>query len=155
MSERDRSELVREIVALEQQMHHALGTPDAHAWLGAQVTMAQLRALFLLGSGAPLPLTAVADGLGVSAASASETVERLVRQRLVARERDETDRRRVLLRPTDAGRAIVEAVRGEGRLRVERLLEAMDLRELTVVREALGILQRAALRLRVRAEEAE
>jgi len=154
-TERDREDVVREILALEQEMHHALGAPDSHAWLGAQVTVVQLRALFLLGAGAPLPLTAVAEGLGVSAASASETVDRLVRQRLVTRERDPVDRRRVLLRPTAAGRALVDAVRGEGQLRVARLLGELETRELTVVREALVLLKRAAERVRVRRAESD
>lgn len=55
------------------------------------------------------PLTLLAEHLGVTASTMSLSIDRLERKGYAARQRDSTDRRRVFIRLTPAGRRIREA----------------------------------------------
>jgi DNA-binding MarR family transcriptional regulator len=58
----------------------------------------------------PLAQVEVAAGCGVQTQTAGRTIERLVRNDLVTRERDPADRRRQLVRLTDKGRGILDFI---------------------------------------------
>jgi DNA-binding MarR family transcriptional regulator len=74
----------------------------------ATVSVPQMRVLVLLWTGAPLNLSAVAEGLGVNASNASRTCDRLVAAGLVDRGERAVDRRHVALTLTTRGRTLVE-----------------------------------------------
>jgi len=76
------------------------------------VTMPQCLALELLHQEGPRTVRGLADGLGLETSSATRLVDGLARDGLVARRRDEEDRRRVFLSLTESGNAL--AVRLEG-----------------------------------------
>ena len=61
---------------------HAPG-PGLPGWLAQDLTLAQVRTLFLIAHEAPLPMGRMAEILGVSVASASGIVDRLERHGLV------------------------------------------------------------------------
>ena len=67
------------------------------------LTGAQLFALRVLRRQGPLPMSALADALGVTQSSANGLIERLVETGFVARVRDEEDRRVVRVMLTDSG----------------------------------------------------
>lgn len=74
---------------------------------GKQITMQQLKVLKLLDLTGACNIGEVAAFLGVSAAAASKTVDRLVRRNHLLRTEDRTDRRSSELSLADAGRKLV------------------------------------------------
>jgi DNA-binding MarR family transcriptional regulator len=90
---------------------HAPG-PGLPVWLGQDLTLAQVRTLFLIAHDAPLPMGRIAEILGVSVASASGIVDRLERHGLVVREHRTDDRRVVECVPSDAGRSLIDEMSG-------------------------------------------
>ncbi len=108
-------------------MAHAFHSPGPGlpGWLAQDLTLAQVRTLFLIAHEAPLPMGRIAEILGVSVASASGIVDRLERHDLVARRHRTDDRRVVECVPSDAGR---------------RLMDEMSGRRIEIARRALGVL---------------
>jgi DNA-binding MarR family transcriptional regulator len=101
---------------------HAPG-PGLPHWLGQDLTLAQVRTLFLIAREAPLPMGRIAEILGVSVASATGIVDRLERHGLVARGHRTDDRRVVECVPSDAGRRLIDDMSGR---RVEMARRALD-----------------------------
>src|ERR1035437_11177823 len=100
---------------------HAPG-PGLPGWLAQELTLAQVRTLFLIGHEAPLPMGRIAEILGVSVASASGIVDRLERHGLVVRQHRTDDRRIVDCILTDVGRGLIDAMAGP---RLEMELQAL------------------------------
>jgi len=90
---------------------HAPG-PGRPGWMAQDLTLAQVRTLFLIAHKAPLPMGRIAEILGVSVASASGIVERLERHDLVVREHRTDDRRVVECVPSDTGRSLIDEMSG-------------------------------------------
>ncbi|MCO8276069.1 MarR family transcriptional regulator [Actinoplanes sp. TRM 88003] len=86
----------------------------------------------------------LADGARVTRAAMTSRLDRLVAAELVTRENDETDRRRVLIRPTAAGRAIWSKYIFEGMARDQGLLKALSHEELIQLN---GLLRKVVLDL--------
>ena len=72
----------------------------------------------------------LADTLNITRAAVTSRLDRLVSAELVTRQVDETDRRRVLVRPTAAGRAAWNKHIFEGAARDQRMLSALSAEEL-------------------------
>jgi DNA-binding MarR family transcriptional regulator len=81
--------------------------PDG--WSDVDLTFTQLRALFVLTYRARR-VSDLASALGMSLASASALSDRLVRQGLITRRPDASDRRSVLLQLTAAGTRIIRRI---------------------------------------------
>ena len=90
---------------------HAPG-PGLPSWLAQDLTLAQVRTLFLIAHEAPLPMGRIAEILGVSVASASGIVDRLERHGLVRREHRTDDRRVVECVLADVGRSLLDDMSG-------------------------------------------
>jgi DNA-binding MarR family transcriptional regulator len=73
----------------------------------------------------------LADTLKITRAAVTSRLDRLVAAELVTRQVDETDRRRVLVRPTAAGREIWNRNIYAGMEREHKLVQALTLDELT------------------------
>ncbi len=101
---------------------HAPG-PGLPSWLAQDLTLAQVRTLFLIAHEAPLPMGRIAEILGVSVASASGIVDRLERHGLVVRQHRTDDRRIVDCVLTDAGRGLIDEMSGR---RIEMARRALD-----------------------------
>jgi DNA-binding MarR family transcriptional regulator len=69
------------------------------------VTTPRARALLEVAANGPLRLAAVAEAIGIAQGTASEMAEALVREGLLARREDPSDRRAVLLEATSSGLA--------------------------------------------------
>src|SRR5258705_414210 len=78
-------------------------SPAPPEWVMANLTFGQLRLLFLLRDEGPVSIGALADRLGVSIASASETIDRIERHEFVERPPRDNDRRVVECRLSDRG----------------------------------------------------
>jgi DNA-binding MarR family transcriptional regulator len=108
---------------------HAPG-PGLPGWLGQDLTLAQVRTLFLIAHQAPLPMGRIAEILGVSVASASGIVDRLERHGLVAREHRTDDRRVVECVPSDVGRRFIDEMSGRRNEMARRVLSVLSPDEL-------------------------
>ena len=125
-----------------------LGSPVD--WDVPDLTLTQLRALFAIELRAPASVGALADSLGLSLASASALVDRLVRAELVRRRDDPLDRRRVLVSLSATGAALVQRFEAGKRAGFRREIAAMTRRERIALATALD----ALLRVRRAANEA-
>jgi DNA-binding MarR family transcriptional regulator len=109
----------------------------------ASLSVPQFRVLAYL-SGAPgASLSEVADFVGVTGATASAMVDRLVRRGLVAREGNPEERRRLRLELTNDGSKLLERARAHTRGRVAESLTVLTLPELGTIVEGLDLLDRA------------
>jgi DNA-binding MarR family transcriptional regulator len=121
---------IEEIAAHLERAIRLDPSPDAPGWVTANLTFGQLRVLFLLRDDGPLSIGALADRLGVSLATASETIDRIARRQLVLRQHRENDRRVVECLLTDRGRALVEEIAGVRLAGMRRLLGVLTSEEL-------------------------
>jgi len=115
----------------------------AHAWGRRQpdLTDVQLRTLALINAYPGCVPSALADYLLLSRPAVTRVVDELVAKKLVARQPDAADRRRIELRPTAAGRRRVEAYLAGARSAVARHLADLSPADRAVVRRAMRILE--------------
>src|SRR5690349_8368651 len=105
-----RAELMAEIIKLEPQMLRVLGPAQARDWVDVELTMSQLKMMFVLSSGmgpadgtSGLRVGEVARGLGVTLPTVTAVMDKLVERGLVRRDEDPMDRRQHLCRLTTDG----------------------------------------------------
>jgi DNA-binding MarR family transcriptional regulator len=75
-----------------------------------QFTLPEVRALVVLHRVGPLPVTLLAERVGVHQSTATRIAARLRRRDLVATEKDGEDRRLTVVRLTPPGRALVDGI---------------------------------------------
>lgn len=114
---------------LSRRLHHHA----APVWLQTDMTVAQVRALFVVADFGPIPIGGVAARLGIGLPAASSLVDRLVEQGLAGRSEDRLDRRRTLADPTEAGVALVHRLRQGSREALRAWLEQMDADDLAAL----------------------
>lgn len=73
------------------------------------ITTPQLLVLKQINEGGSISVSKLAEEISLKQATVTDILNRLERKNLVCRERDNLDRRRVLLKETDAGRKLLEA----------------------------------------------
>jgi DNA-binding MarR family transcriptional regulator len=84
---------------------------------GTDLTVAQWRALIVIGEHPASAVNAIGKSLGVGLPAASILIDRLVRSGLVNRHRSSTDRRLALCSLTESGNALYQtATQGERQL---------------------------------------
>jgi DNA-binding MarR family transcriptional regulator len=105
--------------------------PNAPDWVAATLTFGQLRVLFLLRDEGPLSIGTLADRFGVSLASASETIDRIERRKLVVRRHGQDDRRIVECRLSESGDQLVQEISGVRLEGMRRVLGVLTPEELT------------------------
>src|SRR4051794_40396526 len=121
--------------ALTRMQHilKRLRREDATAFAQSEFTIEDYRTLHALMV-QPYPTEAtpaqLADATNVTRAAMTSRLDRLVNAALVTREVEPLDRRRVVIRPTAAGRAAWGRYVHEGMAREQRLLAALTPREL-------------------------
>jgi DNA-binding MarR family transcriptional regulator len=123
----NRDELIQRVFALRpvlqrrfnEQMHRELHEELQH------VTIHQLSLLEHLRGG-PVSMRELAKGMAIGESSATAAADRLVRQGLVERLDDPTDRRVVLLALTTAGSELVGSVLEAAAAKTSRMLSALS-----------------------------
>ncbi len=78
--------------------------------LADRLTLAEFRALVVLHRTGPLPVTLLAERVGVHQSTATRIAARLGRRELVASDKSPEDRRLTVVRLTPAGQSLVEGV---------------------------------------------
>lgn len=115
------------------------------------ISNTHLHVLFLLTTDGPLPMGRLADQLDVSMPNVTGIVDRMVAHGLVDRVRDDDDRRLVMVRATDAGRAAVEEIDLVRRRQLARILESLHPTEQQEALHVFRTLREAADRLEAEA----
>jgi len=150
MTEASRRTPTIEDVATGIERLMQLDSPHAPDWVGSNLTFGQLRLLFLLRHLGPLSIGALAERLGVTLASASETVERIERHAFVVRRHREDDRRVVECHLSEAGDRLVDEIAGlrlDGMRRVLGVLTPAELADFDRLIRVIGDRLEAAHRV--------
>jgi DNA-binding MarR family transcriptional regulator len=93
--------------------------------IGSSIPSAQLRALLIVGKAGSLNLNRLARALGSSASATSRLIDRMQAAGLLTRDRAAASRREIVLLPTESGRRLAEAIRGQRRAALTQVLETM------------------------------
>jgi DNA-binding MarR family transcriptional regulator len=104
----------------------ALAIQRQDAWLDLDLTLPQLRALFVVRRRQPITVSDLADALGQRLAAVSALASRLARAGLLRRSEDPNDRRRVRLELTDHAERLLAAVDDRSAARFAAILGQMS-----------------------------
>jgi len=107
-----------------------------------ELTIAQVRALGVIGEHADCTMGELARSLGTGLSAATGLADRLVQQKLIEREADPKDRRVVCLRLASAGRQAREAFRREQRRRMEAAMSHLTTGELERIADGFALLRK-------------
>jgi DNA-binding MarR family transcriptional regulator len=121
--------LVMRFIRTEMRSHRA-----------PSLSVPQFRVLTFLSRQPGAPLSSVAEHLGVARSTASATVDRLVRRKLVSRTTHPEERRSVVLRLTAAGVQHLQQVREEASTRMAKVLAGLSEADLLQVSQGLRLL---------------
>ena len=103
-------------------------SPDA--WPARDITVGQLKTLFMLRTDGPQAIGRIAEILGIGAAAASGYVERIERHGLLERRHRTDDRRVVECHLTSTGSALLEDLAGLQMVALRRALSVLTPEEL-------------------------
>jgi len=112
--------------------------------LNLNLTMPQFKIVLLLSIEGSLRMSYIASKLGVSLATATGIVDRLVEQKLVVREMEPHDRRVVLCHLSAKGEKMVMGIWKTASDNIRELLLATDETQLELIDNVLMILHEAA-----------
>ncbi|MDD5081840.1 MAG: MarR family transcriptional regulator [Dehalococcoidales bacterium] len=113
--------------------------------LEMDLTMPQLKVVLLLFLNGSMRMSALASSLGVTLATATGIIDRLVEHSLVIRQSSPDDRRVVLCQLSDKGQKLTGGLWQTARQRARRLLEAVDPSRLKLIGQALEALSEAGV----------
>lgn len=103
----EQSHLIDEIMSLGGRVVRATGQSRPDAWMDLDLSVAQLRTLFLISRDAKASTKRLSEKLGVTPSNVSGLVDRLFKHGLVSRQEDPDDRRMLRLRVTDKGASVL------------------------------------------------
>jgi len=136
-------ELIERILQLGEKAFRELIPILPTEWLQLDLTMPQLKVVLLLFLNGPVRMSDIASALGVSLATATGVVDRLVERDIVLRESQPEDRRVVLCRLSEKGQKMIEGLWQLARDRLKELLEVVATSQLQLITEALEALLEA------------
>jgi DNA-binding MarR family transcriptional regulator len=116
------------------------------AWLEADLTMAQLRAFWVIARHGSASVGAVGRELGVGLPAASHLVDRLVQAGLVQRHPHPNDRRVTVCEVSAAGRRLLEQAEESGPRMLRAWLEEMDPKDVEALARGLTALVQVVAR---------
>lgn len=131
------------VIAVFDRMMHKLMADHAPEMAAIELTMSQVKALYLVIAVGELRMSDLAARLGVTSSTATGLVDRLVELGLVERHEEPADRRQVVIVPTARAEATVEHLRELNSRRMRDMLERVAPADLAVVERALSILDAA------------
>ena len=128
-----------EILEVIPQIMRAIRT-EMRSRRTSELSVPQFRMLAFLNRQAGASLSEVAEHVGLTLPSTSTSVDRLVTRKLVAREASKTDRRRVTLSLTPAGKAILKSARKGTQTRLAEILNGLSAADRVTVMRAMQAL---------------
>jgi DNA-binding MarR family transcriptional regulator len=142
-AEVDKEKLIESTLKLGDRGFRELMPFLPKEWLALDLTAGQLRVLLLLYTNGPLRMSDISSSLGVSMATATGVLNRMVERGIVVRESDPNDRRIVLCRVSPEGEKLVSGLWLSWSKRGEEMLRALDRPKLLAVRAMLEALLEA------------
>lgn len=143
MSSRAHKEaLVRGVLGQLEEALRRLRSGIPQEWFTIELTMPQLRGLFVLLSDGPSHMGALAGSLGITLSSATGLVDKLVQGGLVERWPDPEDRRSVVCALSPKGRELAERLLQLRRSQWEEKLGDLSEEELASATQGLESLLR-------------
>ena len=141
-----RTELVQQVLEAQMDIARNVQAEASPSWSHLDLTMAQLKAVFVVAQDGPLTVSAIAEALGTGRPAASNVIDRLVQLVLVTRTEDATDRRRTNVQLTDAGSELVERLQRSGRAALAGWLDMLDETDLAALAQGMTALAIATKR---------
>lgn len=111
------------------------------------LTIPQLRAIFLLAESGSIRMSPMAQELGITLSACSHLVDKLVRSDFVTRSADPDDRRVVCCTLTERGQALAERLRQSIPFERQDFLNRLTVEELRIIVKAMTIFQRVMVEL--------
>jgi len=124
---------VDEALIAYKKVHRALLTSTASRWRHLDISMQQLRAIYLLRDEEVATVGRLAELFGFLLPAASVLADRLVRAGYVERHEDTADRRRVLLSLTRAGIHLVTELREGSHSHLRRWMSQLSPEDLAAL----------------------
>lgn len=143
VSTQQQDELIETILQLSDQAFRDLFPIVPKEWLRLDLTMPQLKVVLLLFTGGPVRMSVIASDLGVSLATATGVVDRLVQRGLVVRQGDPEDRRVVLCRLSEKGANLMGGLWHISREQLRGLMRGLGPEQLELITRAVEALVQA------------
>jgi DNA-binding MarR family transcriptional regulator len=140
----NRQEIVENILELAAKLFRQLLPAVPRELLGMDMTMPQLKIMLILFLNGPVRMSDLAENLGVTLATGTGLVDRLVERGMIERESTPTDRRVVLCHLSESGQKAVTGIWEAAKNRSKELLEAMDTAKLMMFTEVLETMLKSA-----------
>ena len=144
----DSRERIDIILKLAEQIFRELLPTVPKELLELDITMPQLKTMLLLFLNGPTRMSDLAEDLGVTLATATGLVDRMVERGIIVRDSLPEDRRVVLCRLSDTGQKMVSRIWDSSKKRSREILEYLDTASLQMLSEALNAMLEYARNLR-------
>jgi len=138
--EPQKGKTIENILQLTDNLFRELLPMLPKEWLHLDLTMAQLKVVLLLFISGPSRMSDIASELGVSLATATGVMDRLVERRILLRNGDPEDRRVVLCRLSNEGENLIHGLWHLTQKRAGELMRAIEPPQLLLITEALQAL---------------
>jgi len=144
MNKPGRQEIVEDILKLADKLFRQLLPAVPKEMLELDITMPQFKIMIILFVRGAIRMSDLASGLGITLATATGLVDRLVEREFVVRESLSDDRRVVLCRLSEAGRKTISKIWVTAGQRCRELLETMDTEKLLMFTDVLSTMLESA-----------
>src|SRR6185437_3315897 len=122
-------------------MMRGLKATMGQAWMEIDLTLPQLRTLFVLAEDGPLVIGQIAQRLGIGLSTGGHLVDRLVQAGLAERTEDVEDRRRTLARLSPKGEELHARLLNRVQ-HIQTLIQKLDADDLAALLQGLRALNR-------------
>jgi DNA-binding MarR family transcriptional regulator len=137
------NELIESTLELSERAFRELFPILPKEWLNLDLSTPQLKVVLLLLVNGPCRMSVIASALGVSLATGTGVVDRLVERGIVVREGDPEDRRVVLCRLSSKGEKMLLGLVQLARNHAEMMFRSLSIEKLMAVRAGLEALLEA------------
>ena len=144
MDKEEKQQIVEGILKLADGLFRELLPSVPKELLDLDVTMPQMKILLILFIHGPQRMSALAADLGITLATSTGLVDRLVERDFIERENSPDDRRVVLCRLSESGQKAVARIWTSARTRSGQLLGVMEVSKLRMFRDALQAMLESA-----------
>ena len=139
-----KEDLIENILQLTDKVFRQLLPILPLEWIHLDLTMSQLKVFVLLFITGQSRMSDIASELGVSLATATGVVDRLVERNLLIRNGDPNDRRVVLCQLSNEGEKLIRDLWQLSQKRAGDLMSALDTPQLLLLSEAMQALTQAS-----------
>jgi len=137
MSKQSKQQIIEGLLKLAEQLFRELLPTVPKELLEMDITMPQLKTLLLLFLNGSMRMSDLASDLGVTLATATGLVDRMVERGIIIRQSQPEDRRVVLCQLSDSGQMMVSRLWESSKNRSRELLESLDTAKLQTFSEIL------------------